>query len=96
MCVFENSATFRMLNRIPYLQRLGKQKYVFNAKMSLKLVPSSLISHKALLDLRILQGLVTEWELCSGLRSGTSERECWITEYSVSSNPDAGAFSHCC
>lgn len=56
VCVCENSATFGMLNRIPYLQRLWKQKHVFNAKMRLKLVPSSLISHKALWDLRVPQG----------------------------------------
>lgn len=56
LCLCENSAAFGMLNRIPYLQWLWKQKYVLNAKMRLKLVPSSLISHKALWDLRVPQG----------------------------------------
>lgn len=31
-CLCENSATFGMLIRIPQLQKLWKQKYVFNAK----------------------------------------------------------------
>ena len=34
----------------------GKPQYVSDAKLRLKLVPSSLIGHKALWDLRVPQG----------------------------------------